>query len=76
MSLIATTNGLSAGDLVYCGKGTLDTGAIVWRIVSIYQATEDKQYAVLRSGMTERTATVPVERLRRFTPRISEPYRD
>lgn len=63
---------IKPGDLVYNGKGTLETGAIVWRVLNIYQA-EGKRYAVLASGMTERHATVPVERLRPFRPRLKEP---
>ena len=64
---------IKAGDLVYIGNGTLDSGAIVWRVLNVYQAAEDKFYAVLASGMTERHATVPIERLRPFRPRLQEP---
>jgi len=73
MSAVTTAHGFKVGDLVYRGKRDLSGGAIVWRIVSIYQATDDKFYAVLTSGMTDRGATVPVEKLSKFIPRLTEP---
>ena len=64
---------LKAGDLVFVGQPAPLDQKVVWRISSIYQAAGDKHYAVLASGMTERGAIVPIERLTRFKPRVTEP---
>ncbi|MFT4260358.1 hypothetical protein [Microbacterium sp.] len=61
------------GDLVFIGPAApLDT-KVVWRVSRINQADEGRFYATLRSGMTGRVSIVPVERLTKFTPRVSEP---
>ena len=73
MSALKAAGGFSLRDLVWVGEpGPLDR-KVVWRIDSLYEAAEGKIYAVLTSGMTERSSTVPLERLTRYRPRVLEP---
>lgn len=73
MSGVATAGGFAPRDLVFVGEeGPLDR-KVVWRISSIYEAAPGKVYAVLTSGMTERSSTVPIERLTHYRPRLMEP---
>lgn len=70
---LTTSHGHTTGDLVWVGEpGPLDR-KVVWRIASIYKAAPDKVYAVLTSGMTERSSTVPIERLTPYQARVLEP---
>lgn len=73
MSALATSHGFSANDLVFVGEPAPLDRKVVWRIASIYEAAPGKIYAVLTSGMTERSSTVPIERLTRYEARVLEP---
>lgn len=70
---LETANGFSIGDLVFVGSPAPLDQKVIWRVTSIYQAADDKIYAVLTSGMTERGSTVPIERLTHYRPRLTEP---
>lgn len=73
MSALATSHGHTPGDLVWVGEPAPLDRKVVWRIASIYEAAPGKVYAVLTSGMTERSSTVPIERLTRYEARVLEP---
>lgn len=73
MSALTTSHGFSVKDLVFVGEPARLDRKVVWRISSIYEAAPGKIYAVLTSGMTERSSTVPIERLTRYEARVLEP---
>lgn len=73
MSAVTSAGGFSLKDLVFIGDPAPLDRKVIWRIASMYEAAENKIYAVLTSGMTERSSTVPLERLSHYRPRVLEP---
>ena len=59
---------MRVNDLVFVGNPAPLTEKVVWRIAEIHDGN-----AVLVSGLTERRAVYPLERLTKFTPRLREP---
>lgn len=66
MSAIHESSGFKIGDVVWVGAEGDPTRKVTWKIVSLYEATDQLHYAVLRSGQTERFSTVPVDRLTKW----------
>lgn len=73
MTALETAGGHRRGDLVWVGEPAPLDRKVVWRIASLYEAAPGKVYAILTSGMTERSSTVPIERLTAYEARVLEP---
>lgn len=75
MSAIATAEGFRAGDTVFVGPAADLAQKTTWKILSLWQAADDVEYATVSSGLTGLIRSFPVKKLTPFVPvtRVVEP---
>lgn len=63
---MTATHQFKVGDIVWVGAAAPLDRKVTWRIARLDQAAEGIQYAVLVSGLSARSRTVPTTRLTPF----------
>lgn len=75
MSALTTAQGHRVGDTVFVGPAGDLAQKVTWKILSLWRAADEVEYATVVSGLSGMIRSFPVEKLTPFTPveRVVEP---